>query len=167
MPFDFLIVNQSTPSWTNTIIGPLIGAFVGVLLGFGVNEKWRRRLENNRKSFFKKLLRHEVKYSIKLLNGLINLVPIDAWNSLVNSGDIALFKDQAIELNDIYFKIQNYNYEAKRIRDAVEHENIWGPSIDKEGNSYYRSDQLKVIFNNKTKPELLEVLEKLENLLCL
>ena len=51
MPFDFLIVNQSTPPWTNTIIGPLIGAFFGVLLGFGVNEIWRKRLENNRKSF--------------------------------------------------------------------------------------------------------------------
>lgn len=42
MPFDFLIVNQSTPPWTNTIIGPLIGAFFGVLLGFGVNEIWRK-----------------------------------------------------------------------------------------------------------------------------
>ena len=38
MPFDFLIVNQPTPPWTNTIIGPLIGAFFGVLLGFEVNE---------------------------------------------------------------------------------------------------------------------------------
>ena len=166
MPFDFLIVNQSTPPWTNTIIGPLIGAFFGVLLGFGVNEIWRKRLENNRKSFFRKLLLHEVKYSIELLNGTVNLVPIDAWNSLVNSGDIALFKDKAIELNDVYFKIQNYNYEAKRVRDAIEHDCTEGLSLE-NGKELRRSDTLKENFNKKTKKNLLEELKKLENLLCL
>ncbi len=166
MPFDFLIVNQPTPPWTNTIIGPLIGAFFGVLLGFGVNELWRKRLENNRKSFFRKLLLHEVKDSIKLLNGKVNLVPIDAWNSLVNSGDIALFKDNAIELNDVYFKIQSYNYEAKRVRDAVEHDCTEGLALE-YGNEYSRSEKLKENLNNKTKPELLEKLKKLEDLLCL
>jgi len=166
MPFDFLIVNQSTPPWTNTIIGPLIGAFFGVLLGFGVNEIWRKRLENNRKSFFRKLLLHEVKYSIELLNGMENLVPIDAWNSLVNSGDIALFKDITNELGDAYFKTQMYNYEAKRVRDAVEHDRTEGPSLE-NGKDVWRSEELKVNFNNKTKPELLEELKKIENLLCL
>ncbi len=166
MPFDFLIVNQPTPPWTNTIIGPLIGAFFGVLLGFGVNEMWRKRLENNKRSFFRKLLLHEVKYSIELLNGTVNLVPIDAWNSLVNSGDIALFKDKAIELNDAYFKTQMYNFEAKMIRNAVEHDSMEGPSLE-NGKYIWRSEELKVNFNNKTKPELLEELKKIENLLCL
>ena len=165
MPFDFLIVNQSTPPWTNTIIGPLIGAFFGVLLGFGVNEMWRKRLENNRKSFFRKLLLHEVKYSIELLNGTVNLVPIDAWNSLVNSGDVALFKDKAIELNDIYFKIQNYNYEAKRVRDAEEHDQMEGLSL-KNGEECERSVELKENLK-KTTDDLLKELKKLENLLCL
>ena len=165
MPFDFLIVNQSTPPWTNTIIGPLIGAFFGVLLGFGVNEIWRKRLENNRKSFFRKLLLHEVKYSIELLNGTVNLVPIDAWNSLVNSGDIALFKDKAIELNDVYFKIQNYNYEAKRVRDAEEHDQMEGLSL-KNGEECERSVELKENLK-KTTDDLLKELKKLENLLCL
>ena len=165
MPFDFLIVNQSTPPWTNTIIGPLIGAFFGVLLGFGVNEIWRKRLENNRKSFFRKLLLHEVKYSIELLNGMVNLVPIDAWNSLVNSGDIALFKDKAIELNDVYFKIQNYNYEAKRVRDAEEHDQMEGLSL-KNGEECERSVELKENLK-KTTDDLLKELKKLENLLCL
>ena len=165
MPFDFLIVNQPTPPWTNTIIGPLIGAFFGVLLGFGVNELWRKRLENNRKSFFRKLLLHEVKYSIELLNGMVNLVPIDAWNSLVNSGDIALFKDKAIELNDAYFKIQNYNYEAKRVRDAEEHDQMEGLSL-KNGEECERSVELKENLK-KTTDDLLKELKKLENLLCL
>jgi hypothetical protein len=165
MPFDFLIVNQPTPPWTNTIIGPLIGAFFGVLLGFGVNELWRKRLENNRKSFFRKLLLHEVKYSIELLNGMVNLVPIDAWNSLVNSGDIALFKDKAIELNDVYFKIQNYNYEAKRVRDAEEHDQMEGLSL-KNGEECERSVELKENLK-KTTDDLLKELKKLENLLCL
>ena len=165
MPFDFLIVNQPTPPWTNTIIGPLIGAFFGVLLGFGVNELWRKRLENNRKSFFRKLLFYEVKYSIELLNGMVNLVPIDAWNSLVNSGDIALFKDKAIELNDVYFKIQNYNYEAKRVRDAEEHDQMEGLSL-KNGEECERSVELKENLK-KTTDDLLKELKKLENLLCL
>lgn len=98
---------------------------------------------------------------IELLNGTVNLVPIDAWNSLVNSGDVALFKDKAIELNDIYFKIQNYNYEAKRVRDAIEHDCTEGLSLE-NGKELRRSDTLKENFNKKTKKNLLEELKNLK-----
>jgi hypothetical protein len=35
---------------------------------------------------------------------------------------MALFTEHATDLSDVYFQIQNYNYEAKRVRDAVEDE---------------------------------------------
>jgi len=69
---------------------------------------------------------HEVRKSIELLQENSGyLIPIDTWNSIVNSGNIVLFAGQnhATQLADIYFDIENYNYEAKRTRDASEHFN--------------------------------------------
>jgi len=101
----------------------IIGPLVGVLAAYQINE-WRRwKLDQDRKKFFKNLLFEEVKKSITLLKqNKTNLIPIDGWNSLVNSGDVALFEDQAIQLSDVYFKIQMHNYEATRTRDALEAE---------------------------------------------
>lgn len=104
------------------IIGPLFGAFAGVFLGFRINSKHQEELKHKKKLLLLKILRHEVKKSIDLLqepNGY--LIPIDAWNSIVFSGNIVLFEHPlSIKLEDIYFDIQNYNYEAKRTRDASE-----------------------------------------------
>ena len=98
-------------------IGPLIGALVGVFLGFWINERHKRKLENHRREFFKNLLNHEIDRSIELLEkkDLTNIIHIDGWKSLVNSGDIALFTHLVTQLSDIYFDIQNYNYEANWI----------------------------------------------------
>jgi hypothetical protein len=109
-------------------IGSLIlGPLVGVLVAYQINEWRREKLAHDRKIFFKNLLLEEVCESIALLEGnRTNLIPVDGWNSLVNSGDVALFKDQAIRLSDVYFKIQMHNYEATRTRDALEAEiTIW------------------------------------------
>ena len=65
------------------IPGPLIGAFFGVLFGFKINDKNRKDLEAKRKSIFKNLLMHEATESIKLISGVVNLIPVDAWNSIV------------------------------------------------------------------------------------
>ena len=43
---------------------------------------------------------HEAKKSIELIPGTVHLIPVDAWNSVVNSGNIALFKDKAIDLSE-------------------------------------------------------------------
>lgn len=95
----------------------LIGPFVGVVLAFWVNNKKKQNLEHERQVFFKNLLLNEIKRSIQLLVGdHPNLIPIDAWNSLVNSGEITLFsRDLSIQLSNVYFEIQNYNYEVNWI----------------------------------------------------
>lgn len=165
----FMIMQAISSVWGffSIIAGPLVGAFVGVLLGFKLNDNHRKRLDHERRLFFKNLLLNEVKKSIELLGGAVNVIPLDAWNSLVNSGDIALFKDKAIKLSDIYFKIQVYNYEAKRVRDAIEHESTWGIAVEDEtGKPYSRASDLKGKFNGKTKPELLKDLMELEKLIC-
>jgi hypothetical protein len=102
------------------IIGPLVGAFAGVFLGFRKNSKHQDMVNHEKKLLLLKILRHEVKKSIDLLQDpLGNLIPIDAWNSIVYSGNIVLFEHPlSTKLGDIYFNIQNYNYEAKRTRDA-------------------------------------------------
>lgn len=139
------------------IIGPLVGAYAGVYLGFNKNDNHRIELEEERRLFFRKLLMHEADESIKYISGVVNLIPVDAWNSIVNSGDIALFKDKAIELSDTYFQIQNYNYEAKIVRDAIEeanrHPTMAGAS---------RASELKESFNKTTKPATLERLNNLK-----
>jgi len=42
------------------------------------------------------------------------------WNSSMSSGDIGIlsFSDRT-KLSNVYFKIDNYNYEAKRVRDSA------------------------------------------------
>ena len=104
------------------IIGPLLGAFAGVFLGFRKNSKHQEKLNHEKKLLLLNILRHEVEKSIDLLQESSgNLIPIDAWNSIVYSGNIVLFEHpQAAKLGDIYFDTQNYNYEAKRTRDASE-----------------------------------------------
>jgi hypothetical protein len=104
------------------IIGPLVGAFAGVFLGFRINSKHQDKVNHEKKLLLLKILRHEVKKSIDLLQDPVGyLIPIDAWNSIVYSGNIALFEHPlSTKLGDIYFDIQNYNYEAKRTRDASE-----------------------------------------------
>jgi len=142
-------------------IGPLIGAFFGVGLGFWVNNRHNRKLREERKLFFRNLLMHEAKRSIKLIKGNVNLIPVDAWNAIVNSGDITLFENKAIELSDIYFQIQNYNYEAKIIREAYEFSDL--SMIDPEtGETISRGSFLKKNLDEKTIPQLLEKLTELE-----
>jgi hypothetical protein len=139
------------------IIGPLVGALVGVILGFQKNDKNRMKLEEERRSFFKNLLMHEATESIELIAGVVNLIPVDAWNSIVNSGDIALFKDKAIDLSDTYFQIQIYNYEAKRVRDAIEEVNLHPETTDAS-----HASKLKGRFNELMKPATLKRLEDLK-----
>ncbi len=104
------------------IIGPLFGAYAGVFLGFRKNSKHQEKLNREKKLLLLNVLRHEVEKSIELLQEPSgDLVPVDAWNSIIYSGNIVLFEHpQAIQLVGLYSDIQNYNYEAKRTRDASE-----------------------------------------------
>jgi hypothetical protein len=107
---------------TKLILGPLVGAFAGVFFGFRKNTKHQEKINYQKKLLLLDILRDEVETSINLLEEKSgNLIPIEAWNSIVYSGNIILFDHlQATQLSEIYFKIKNYNYEAKRTRDASE-----------------------------------------------
>lgn len=154
-----LILQMISPilGFLSVLIGPFFGALVGVYLGFKINDEHRRELEEEKRLFFRNLLMHEAKESIKLLGGTVNLIPVDAWNSIVNSGDIALFKGKAIDLSDTYFQIQNYNYEAKRVRDTIEEVKLHPTTTDED-----HALRLKESFDNKIKPATLDRLKDLE-----
>lgn len=154
-----LVLQMISPilGFLSVLIGPFFGALVGVYLGFKINDEHRRELEEEKRLFFRNLLMHEAKESINLLGGTVNLIPVDAWNSIVNSGDIALFKDKAVDLSDTYFQIQNYNYEAKRVRDAIEEAHIHPTTTDGD-----HASRLKESFDNKIKPTTLNRLKDLE-----
>ena len=50
------------------MLGPLIGALVGVYLGFRLDDGHRKELDDKKRLFFKILLLHEIDESIELLN---------------------------------------------------------------------------------------------------
>jgi hypothetical protein len=107
------------------IPGPLIGAFVGVFLGFKINDNNRKKLDDERRLFFENMLCREITQIIGLLedNDREQIpIPIDGWNALVNSGDIALFSTRATDLNTVYSEIQRYNFTIMKLRDATEEE---------------------------------------------
>jgi hypothetical protein len=53
------------------------------------------------------------------LTGKGNLFPTLIWNSAISSGDIGLLSfAERTKLSSLYFEIDNYNYEAKRVRDV-------------------------------------------------
>ena len=121
MFLNLTIVDQATQPFINTIIGPLLGAFTGVFLGFLINTWQRGTLDSKRELFFKNLILNEIETSISILekatDGLLPRIPDDVWTSLVNSGDITLFTDRSALLYEHYFLIQRYNNKYEEVID--------------------------------------------------
>ena len=155
-----------------SIIGPLIGALVGVFLGFMINNDHKKRLDRERRLFFIKLLIEEMDQLIKFMENndreYIPL-PIDGWNSLINSGDITLFTDLATDLNKVYSEIQRYNYKVIRIRDAIEEESTGEALALTEMDFPKRSGTLKLNLKDTSVDKLfeglIEIKKKLGNAL--
>jgi hypothetical protein len=105
-----------------SIVGPVIGSFFGVWLGFLVNNYANKRKRTRLRKEYTKGLKSEIQQAIGLLeNRLLQLLPEDLWKSLVNSGDLALFPfTQREDLPQAYFAIGKCNYEAVRARDLGE-----------------------------------------------
>jgi hypothetical protein len=168
-----IIINQITSPGTNTIIGPLIGAFTGVFIGFLINEINIHKLECHSKLFFKNLLLTEIEKSIRIFaEKKYELIPTDGWNSLLNSGKIAHFKDNATKLSETYSEIQWYNNELKILRDAVEKEFIDFYDIRRESNFHDISRESKTprseilrMYTSEREKKLLEKLFDAKKLL--
>jgi hypothetical protein len=98
----------------------LIGPLAGILIGFGLDRTYTGYKDRKHRRELKINLREELTKCQKLLTGKGNLLPIAMWNSAISSGDIGLlsFADRT-KLSSLYFEIDNFNYEAKRVRDVA------------------------------------------------
>jgi len=120
-------------------------------------------LEDKKRLFFKVLVLHEIDESIELLkpkeSTLIPVViPVSAWDSLVNSGAMALFThDQSIQMSDTYSQILRYNYIAERVIEDIK-KFIICSTINLEKNPLYPTfkDDL-----DKTKAKILQEFDDL------
>jgi hypothetical protein len=141
-----------------TIIGPLIGAFAGVSLGFIANELWRRKIASERRSFLRKFLLHEIDRAIELLEKKnLNLIPIYAWNSLVSSGDLALFSNNIVsDLSDLYFEVEDYNYDAYWTWERKYEWDAEGDVKDQERSPYLQEWAKRILARLKDTKEKLE-----------
>ena len=98
----------------------LIGPLAGILIGFGLDRTYTGYKDRKHRQELKVNLREELKKCQEFLTGKGNLLPTAMWNSAISSGDIGLlsFADRT-KLSSLYFEIDNFNYEAKRVRDVA------------------------------------------------
>ncbi len=98
----------------------LIGPLAGILIGFGLDRTYTGYKDRKHRRELKVNLETELKKCKELLTGKGNLLPTVMWNSAISSGDIGLlsFTDRT-KLSSLYFEIDNFNYEAKRVRDVA------------------------------------------------
>jgi len=97
----------------------VIGSFLGVIGGFATEWaiSWYRNRMNREK--LKENIRDELNRCIERLIGKGKLLPTSMWHSIVATGDLKLLPfSQRTKLSVIYFGIDNFNYEAKRVRDS-------------------------------------------------
>ena len=73
----------------------------------------------NRKNL-KENIKAEINQCVKRLTGKGNLLPTTMWRSIISTGDLRLLPFyQRSTLARMYFDIENFNYEAKRVRDGA------------------------------------------------
>jgi len=93
---------------------------VGIVIGFSLDRLYSLYADKKNRRKLKGNLVNELKSCQQLLKGLGNLLPTTMWNSAISSGDIRLlsYTDRS-NLSSLYFEIDNFNYEAKRVRDVA------------------------------------------------
>ncbi len=78
-------------------------------------------MNQERSNTYLKGLTNEISEAIDLLKPKphpLQLLPVDLWQSAVNSGDVALFRYEAREdLRKAYFAIMKCNYQFTRIKE--------------------------------------------------
>ena len=101
---------------------PMVGSFLGVISAFGLNHLYQLYNNNESKKKYKNMIKSEIEESINLLGqDWIRLLPVDKWNSAVNSGALKLFKSE-VELGPLstaYQNIKEYNFIIEREHFSV------------------------------------------------
>lgn len=129
--YDFIINAPISPGpvmpiWLPVVGGfpinsPLVGSFLGVFLGFFVKYIYQYIKSFNDRIYYRDNIKSELELCIKRLETAGNLLPVDRWISIRNSGALRFFNRTEVDnLSRAYEAIQNNNYEAKRVRDLGE-----------------------------------------------
>jgi hypothetical protein len=93
--------------------------FFGVLAAFLIERLWHRHEDDKDRQKFLEDVRKELESCIKLLAGEGNLCPLDMWHSGISSGLLKLLPNETrTSLASVYFKLENHNYEAEKVRDV-------------------------------------------------
>ncbi len=96
----------------NALLPPLAGSFVGAIAGVAVNNLYQSHKNREDKKKYKKLIKSEIELCLKVLKSdTVKLLPIEKWNSIVNSGALRLFNAdiELSPLSESYYQIQFYN----------------------------------------------------------
>ena len=107
---------MSTNSYT-----VLVPTFLGVTLAFLLDRIVDLYKDRSDRKLLLRSIKIELNENQSRLEGYGRLVDKDIWDSGVASGKIQLLcSEQLLVLSKLYHTIENYNYEAKRCRDAAE-----------------------------------------------
>ena len=137
----------------------LIGTLAGILIGFGLDRTYIGYKDRKHKQELKVNFKEELTKRQELLTGKGNLLPIAMWNSAISSGDIGLlsFTDRT-KLSSLYFEIDNYNYETKRLRDVSA---IVNSSHNNDAQTYWKSLTVSMMNNDQLlKAKITKMLEE-------
>ncbi len=120
-----------TPPW-DKFAPPMVGSFLGVFTGFGINYLALRIKAWNDKKYYKIMLKTEIMECYESCERLIEdsentrdfgPLPIDRWTAAMNSGALRLFNvDELNALSRIYHIIKKYNF-------VVENFHIFCPEV--------------------------------------
>lgn len=97
----------------NAFLPPMFGSFLGVGLGILANHFYQIYIADKNKNKYKIMIKSEIELGIKRLeDDLIKFIPLDRWNSAVNSGALKLFdvEKELGPLSVLYERIKDYNY---------------------------------------------------------
>jgi hypothetical protein len=109
------VQGPTIPIWFPFIGGsqinsPLIGSFLGVVLGFLINygfQYWRNR---NDRIYYMKAITAEIDFCISCLNHSTVFLSTDGWDAALNSGVLRHFEhDQVARLSKAYHGIKRFN----------------------------------------------------------
>ena len=98
----------------------IVGPFLGILGAFALERLYRLYKDRKNRKKLKENLKNELEVGMSRLIGKGMLLPTKMWNSAVTSGDLKIVSfPERTQLSSIYCEIENYNYEAKRVRDSA------------------------------------------------